>query len=132
MDIRRVATGHDSDGKAVFVSDEQVPPLTLSLMPGMEFHRLWGSDTTVTFPDSGSRPKGERYFPPVGGFRFGFFTIPPDRDAAIPADLDLGAGRTAVAITGGGYHTCAIFDNGKVRCWGEGGQGQLEIGRAHV
>ena len=40
----------------------------------------------------------------------------------------LGAGRTAVAMTGGGYHTCAILDNGKVRCWGEGGQGQLGYG----
>jgi alpha-tubulin suppressor-like RCC1 family protein len=42
--------------------------------------------------------------------------------------VDLGAGRTAVAITGGGYHTCAILDNGKVRCWGEGRQGQLGYG----
>jgi alpha-tubulin suppressor-like RCC1 family protein len=42
--------------------------------------------------------------------------------------VDLGAGRTAVAITGGGRHTCAILDNGKVRCWGEGRQGQLGYG----
>jgi alpha-tubulin suppressor-like RCC1 family protein len=42
--------------------------------------------------------------------------------------VNLGAGRTAVAITGGGYHTCAILDNGKVRCWGEGRQGQLGYG----
>jgi alpha-tubulin suppressor-like RCC1 family protein len=42
--------------------------------------------------------------------------------------VDLGAGRTAVAITGGGFHTCAILDNGKVRCWGEGSSGQLGYG----
>jgi alpha-tubulin suppressor-like RCC1 family protein len=42
--------------------------------------------------------------------------------------VDLGAGRTAVAITGGGYHTCAILDNGKVRCWGDGRYGQLGYG----
>jgi alpha-tubulin suppressor-like RCC1 family protein len=42
--------------------------------------------------------------------------------------VDLGQGRTAVAITGGGFHTCAILDNGKVRCWGEGGQGPLGYG----
>jgi alpha-tubulin suppressor-like RCC1 family protein len=44
------------------------------------------------------------------------------------APVNLGAGRTAVAIAGGGYHTCAILDNGKVRCWGEGRQGQLGYG----
>lgn len=42
--------------------------------------------------------------------------------------VNLGAGREAVAIAGGGYHTCAILDNGKVRCWGEGRQGQLGYG----
>jgi len=58
---------------------------------GNEFHRLWGSDTTVSFPDDGSRPDGPSYFPPVGGFRFGFFTIPPDGGAGAPADLDFDA-----------------------------------------
>jgi alpha-tubulin suppressor-like RCC1 family protein len=42
--------------------------------------------------------------------------------------VDLGPGRTAVAITGGGYHTCAILDNGKVRCWGRASVGQLGYG----
>jgi mannose-6-phosphate isomerase-like protein (cupin superfamily) len=91
MEIRRIATGHDADGKAVFVSDEAVAPVELTLMPGLEFHRLWGSDSTVDFPDDGSIPEFERYFPPVGGFRFGFFTIPPDGGAAVPPDLDIGA-----------------------------------------
>ena len=31
----------------------------------------------------------------------------------------LGADRTAVAITGGEYHTCAILDDGSVSCWGD-------------
>src|ERR1700691_590393 len=57
MEIRRVATGHDKDGKAVFVSDEMVAPVTLALLPGSEFHRLWGADATVTFPDDGARPE---------------------------------------------------------------------------
>ena len=91
MDVRRVVTGHDADGKAVFVSDEAVAPVVLALLPGNEFHRLWGSDTTVSFPDDGSRPDGPSYFPPVGGFRFVFFTIPPDGGAGAPADLDFDA-----------------------------------------
>ena len=31
----------------------------------------------------------------------------------------LGIGRTAVAISSGAAHTCAILDNGDVACWGD-------------
>ena len=41
------------------------------------------------------------------------------------APVDLGPGRTAKAITAGGFHTCALLDNGTVRCWGFGGDGRL-------
>jgi len=86
-----VVTGHDEHGKAVFVADEEVPPLTFPLMPGAEFHRLWGGDSTPHFPDDGARPKAPAYFPPIGGFRFGLFTIPPDGGAGAPPDLDFQA-----------------------------------------
>jgi len=33
MDVRRVVTGHDAAGKAVIVTDDQVAPITLALMP---------------------------------------------------------------------------------------------------
>lgn len=42
--------------------------------------------------------------------------------------IDLGPGRTATAIAAGGRHTCAILDNGRVRCWGDGSDGQLGYG----
>jgi mannose-6-phosphate isomerase-like protein (cupin superfamily) len=89
MNVRRVVTGHDADGKAVFVGDEDVAPVTLSVLPGSEFHRLWGSDTVCSFPDDGSRPEGRNYFPPVGGFRFGLFNVPPDGGKGIPVDRDV-------------------------------------------
>jgi mannose-6-phosphate isomerase-like protein (cupin superfamily) len=94
MDVRRVVTGHDAAGKAVFVGDEVIAPVTLALMPGTEFHRLWGADSIRTFPDDGSGPDAVRYFPPVGGFRFGFFTIPPDSGRGVPEGLDI---RSAMA-----------------------------------
>ena len=91
MDVRRVVTGHDAGGKAVFVSDERVKPLTPVLMPGSEFHRLWGGDAAPHFPDDGSMPEHTTYFPPIGGFRFGFFTLPADEGSGVPEGLDVGA-----------------------------------------
>ena len=41
--------------------------------------------------------------------------------------INLAAGRTATAITGGALHTCAILDNASVKCWGYNGYGQLGI-----
>lgn len=125
MQARRVVTGHDEEGRAVFVSDEMVAPITLNLLPGSEFHRLWGADAPVTFPDDGARPTADRYFPPVGGFRFGFFTIPPDGGAGAPADLDLTVALAEfeeklpgmaeyLEIDHPGMHTTATVDYGVV------------------
>jgi alpha-tubulin suppressor-like RCC1 family protein len=47
------------------------------------------------------------------------------------APIALGAGRTATAVTGGGGHTCALLDNGTVKCWGFGASGQLGQGNTN-
>ncbi|HEY6120085.1 MAG TPA: cupin domain-containing protein [Pyrinomonadaceae bacterium] len=78
MKIRRIVTGHTPDGKATVASDTQVEPVTVALLPGMEFHQLWGADSAPTFPDDGTPHSFSTYFPPFGGFRFGLFTLPPD------------------------------------------------------
>jgi alpha-tubulin suppressor-like RCC1 family protein len=45
----------------------------------------------------------------------------------LPA-IDLGAGRTAVAIAAGPNHACAILDNASLKCWGFNSSGQLGQG----
>jgi mannose-6-phosphate isomerase-like protein (cupin superfamily) len=85
MDVRRVVTGHDASGKSVFASDEAV-----AAQPLTGFHRLWGGDQTPQFPDDGSMPEHHMYFPPIGGFRFAMFSIPPD--AVAGSDVDAAAG----------------------------------------
>jgi len=90
MGVRRVATGHDADGKAVFASDETVEPVTLDLVPGAEFYRMWGSDEVSHFPSDGSQPSSLQYFPSVGGYRFGLFSVAPD-SAVFVDDLDIEA-----------------------------------------
>ena len=90
MGIRRVVTGHDENGKAVFASDQVIEPTTLALVPGAEFFQLWGSDGRMSYPDDGGRPSTPAYFPGQNGFRFGIFTVAPD-SAVFTEDLDIEA-----------------------------------------
>ena len=120
MNVRRVVTGHDASGKSIFVSDEEVAPVEPMLMPSAEFHRLWGGDTTPQFPADGSQPPHVTYFPPVGGFRFGLFSLPPNShegptDIDIPAALeDIEAGMPGMMaymdMTDPGMHTTDTID----------------------
>ena len=91
MKVRRVVTGHDAAGQAIIASDTEVDGFRPVLSPGSEFHNLWGADEAPHFPDDGAMPPRTMYFPAVGGFRFGFFTVPPASSAegaAPPPDLE--------------------------------------------
>jgi alpha-tubulin suppressor-like RCC1 family protein len=44
--------------------------------------------------------------------------------ASMPT-VNLGVGRTAMAIEAGGFFTCALLDDGTVKCWGYNRNGQL-------
>ena len=92
MGIRRVVTA-DTGAGAGAVSDERVAPITVGLIPGGEFHAIWGSDTPPSLPSDGQAPEVKGWFPPPGGFRFGFVTLGPD-SAELPAGYDLAAGIT--------------------------------------
>lgn len=55
--------------------------------------------------------------------------IGDDEPASSAGDLPLPA---AVNIEAGGAHTCAVFENGDVRCWGFNTSGQLGLGSSAV
>ncbi len=117
---KRVVTGHDNEGKAVFVSEGPVEPITASLVPGYEFRMLWGGDAPPSFPDDGAQPDTPIYFPSVGGFRFMTVTFPPDAEAQLDElDFDAAFGEIEALLPGmmshmepeaPGMHTSATVD----------------------
>jgi mannose-6-phosphate isomerase-like protein (cupin superfamily) len=75
------------DARSVFVIDESVA--SISVMPGSQLYRIWGSDELVELPTDGTRPSTHRWFPPPSGFRFAVFTLAPERSSsADDADLE--------------------------------------------
>jgi mannose-6-phosphate isomerase-like protein (cupin superfamily) len=91
MKIRRVVTGHDREGKAVVAEDTLVEPILPDILPGYQFHRLWGRDDKPTFPDDGAPQPAVNYFPPTDGTRFAVFTVPPPPGPEFPEGYDFTA-----------------------------------------
>jgi quercetin dioxygenase-like cupin family protein len=80
MQVRRVATGQDANGKSRVVSDVVVEAIGV---PGViDMALLWSGDAPPSFPLSGEMPTCANYFPPLGGYRFGIFTVLPESAAA--------------------------------------------------
>ncbi len=90
MKVRTIVTGHSSDGKATIVKESVSEGFGASLMPGWLNHSIWGGDEASQLPNDGSSNTYHNWFPPVGGYRFIQFTIPPDGTPP-PADLDMEA-----------------------------------------
>jgi alpha-tubulin suppressor-like RCC1 family protein len=49
-------------------------------------------------------------------------------NSQVPVYTQLPQGRTAIAISSGATHSCAILDNNSIYCWGKNNYGQLGIG----
>ena len=80
MPVRRVVTG-EVDGRTVVVSDSSVDAVTISLMPGDEFLRIWSADAVPTLPNDGAEPR-RGLLPTLSGYRFDLITIAPDAETA--------------------------------------------------
>src|SRR5215831_21112277 len=82
MQVRKVVTGHDAKGRAVFVRDEQVDGMRI---PGLgELAVLWSADAPATYPNAGNNPAAPGIFPPVGGIRFTMATYSPESGVVAP------------------------------------------------
>src|SRR5262245_46354230 len=131
--VGQLGYGNSSDPLKQRIGDSETPasagavdfggPRAIAVSAG-DFHscailddlgvRCWGLNT-----------HGQLGYGLGGGVYDELLAIGDDETPAAFANVDLGAGRTAKAISAGGAHTCAILDNDKVRCWGWGASGQL-------
>jgi mannose-6-phosphate isomerase-like protein (cupin superfamily) len=88
MQVRRVVTGH-RDGRAVVVADGDVEPITLSMIPGVEFFEVWSEKGPRFVPQEGPFPDVPRFFPDSDEVVFRFVTIPAGAsEAGEAADRD--------------------------------------------
>jgi mannose-6-phosphate isomerase-like protein (cupin superfamily) len=91
MNVRRVVTGQDAQGKAVIVDDGVVAPTAVTLSPTV-YHELWRADSGPTLPDAGANGPKTSFFPPVGGYRFFLLTFPPGDGVTDYEGIDIEAG----------------------------------------
>ena len=79
--IRRVVTGHDSNGRAMVVSDGPLATVVeIAAIPGTVFHEVWCTSQTPVAVDNGPDPTIGALMlpPPKQGTRMRFVDIPPD------------------------------------------------------
>lgn len=88
MTPRRIVTGHDGGGKAVFIDDGQPPNrITLDGRPGWELNTLWATADVAQLPAAGDASLGlTSYLPTAPGTRFIFATWPAHQDQARNAE----------------------------------------------
>lgn len=111
-----LATPLDLGGKAVQIAGTHSYH-TCALLDGGKV-RCWGiaRDGELGYPVA----------EPGDGGPDSAIIIGDDETPASAGDVDVGG--TVVQIAVGGQHTCALLDDGNVRCWGNGARGQLGRG----
>ena len=124
------ANGRLGHADSLTIGDDEAPavagPVDLGPMRSATAVSAGGAHSCAVLDDGAVRCWG---FNTDG--RLGYGRTDPIGDTETPGSIDpvrLGAGRTATAITTGGSHTCALLDDGNVRCWGHGADGQLGYG----
>ena len=114
---RRIVTGVDAAGKAVFISDSEAPG---TVVPGSgTMYDVWGVDGEFDAPNDGTLPSYESFFPPAVGFRYIVATFPPDESPDLmPVEEDIDAlipgASEFLEADNPGMHTTQTVDIGVV------------------
>ncbi len=87
MTCRRIVTGHDASGAAVFVDDSEVQPVELNAIPGFQTHELWSTDGERKIPLQSGLREVLSYFPGRDGTVFRQIVFPPTVGADAGIDL---------------------------------------------
>ena len=125
MQIRRIVTGHDANGRSVFVSDAEAPRTTeFRHIPGFVTSLLWETGADATVPASTQDPAvlARSWVPDVGGTNLMIVTFPPDAVMASPSFDPAAAGGEYMQVLPGlaekfemdhpGMHTSDTVDYG--------------------
>lgn len=103
MKIRRVVTGHDAQGKSVFVSDGEAPRArSFAHFPGHAVAQVWSADGAPVVPHGGADPTAARgsLIPPAGGNSLLLVDFPPDAVMGGAADPAAAFADLAAALPG--------------------------------
>lgn len=126
MKIRRIVTGHDAQGNAVFVSDADAPrAVAFKNIPGHAVAQVWttGANATVPHRDGDLTLERGPVVPAPGGTSLMLVVFPPDAVMANPVDPAAAGAELAAALPGlierfeldnPGMHTTDSIDYGIV------------------
>lgn len=98
MAMRRIVTAHNKDGRAVVVSDVQLPSNPTPNRADWSVYDVWTAENPH-FPDAGERSNVGWFFPPIGGFRYLHTLMEPQTKAEHTAPASDGKHRTATIDT---------------------------------
>jgi len=91
-----------------------------------------GAHTCALLDDNTVKCWGRNNFGQLGYGNTNYIGDSPTTTPDTVGPVNLGPGRSAMAITAGGLHTCALLDDGSVRCWGDAANGRLGYGNENT
>ncbi|HEX4108312.1 MAG TPA: cupin domain-containing protein [Solirubrobacteraceae bacterium] len=86
MQIKRVVTAVDEQGRSVVQEEGELELVEPELFAGYGMWLVWGTEGALQMPAPiGTEPALRPFFPGPGGTRFGVFSLPPEPRDAPPA-----------------------------------------------